>query len=82
MYIFIYSGPCILRPPLRPQNFDLKLEVVLKWRDIYIENMRMVASLKMEGIVKWRVLNRRDHCNYTCQTHSDERAEVLFKKQF
>ncbi len=51
------SGPCILRPPLQPLNFGLKLMVVLKWRDIYIENIRMVsliAGLKIEGIVKWR----------------------------
>ncbi len=35
------------------------MEVVLKWRDIYIENIRMVpliAGLKMEGIVKWKGL--------------------------
>ena len=34
--------------------------MVLKWRDIYIENIRMVpptAGLKMEGTVKWRGLN-------------------------
>ncbi len=37
-------------------------------RDIYIENIRMVsliAGFKMEGIVKWRGLNRRDHCTTT-----------------
>ena len=31
--------------------------MVLKWRDIYTENMRMVlliAGCKMEGIIKWR----------------------------
>ncbi len=55
----IYSGPCILRPPLQPERYGLKLKVVLKWRDIYIENIRMVsltAGLKIEGIVKWRGL--------------------------
>ncbi len=32
-----YSGPCILRPPVQPEkNIGLKLEVVLKWKDIYI----------------------------------------------
>ena len=54
-----YSGPCILRPPLQPDKFGLKLEVVLKWRDIYIENIRkvsLIASLKMEETVKWRGL--------------------------
>ncbi len=57
--IYMYSGPCILRPPLQPGIFGLKWEVVLKWRDIYTENMRMVSlivGLKMEGIVKWRGL--------------------------
>ncbi len=41
----IYSGPCILRPAI-------KLEVVLKWRDISDENRRTVsllAGFKMEG---------------------------------
>ncbi len=54
-----YSGPCILRQPLQPDKYGLKLEVVLKWRDIYTESIRMVlliAGLKMEGIVKWRGL--------------------------
>ncbi len=58
-WVSIYSGPCILRPPLQPDKYGLKLEVVLKWRDIYTENIRMViltAGLKMEGIVKWRDL--------------------------
>ena len=27
---WIYSGPCILRPPLQPDKYGLKLEVVLK----------------------------------------------------
>ncbi len=55
----VYSGPCILRPPLQAKQYGLKLEVVLKWRDIYIENIRIVsliAGLKMEGTVKWRGL--------------------------
>ena len=46
----------ILRPPLQPDKYGLKLEVVLKWRDVYTENIRMVlliAGLKIEGIVKW-----------------------------
>ncbi len=55
----IYSGPCILRPPIQPEKCGLKLTVcVLKWMDIYIENISMVPrmvscktapSLKMEG---------------------------------
>ncbi len=52
----LYSGPSILRPPLQPEKYGLKLEVVIKCRDIYIENktiLSLVASLKMEGIVKW-----------------------------
>ena len=38
--------------------------MVLKWRDIYIENIRMVpltAGLKMEGTVKWRGLKPCKH---------------------
>ena len=55
----MYSGPCILRPPLQPEKNGLKLEVVLKWRNIYIENIGIVlliAGLKMEAIAKWRGL--------------------------
>ena len=50
-----YSGPRVLRPFLQPDKYGLKLEVVLKVRDIYIENIKMVsliAGLKMKGIVK------------------------------
>ncbi len=37
----ITSGPCILRPPLLSRiKYDLNLEVVLKWRDIYTENIK------------------------------------------
>ncbi len=48
----MYSGPCILRPPLQPDKYGLKVEVVLKWRDVYTENIRMVlliAGLKIYG---------------------------------
>ncbi len=51
----VYPGPCILRPPIQPEKCALKLKVVLKWRDIYTEQIRVVslrAGLKMEGIVK------------------------------
>ena len=73
-----YRGPCILRPP---EKYGLKLKVVLKWRDIYIDNIRIVlliAALKMEGIVKW-VLNRRDHCTVkpVLGNHCYERPTVL-----
>ncbi len=58
------SGPCIIRPPLQPDKYGLKLEVILKWMDIYTENIRMVlliAGLQMEGIVKWRGLKSQGH---------------------
>ena len=51
--------PCILRPPFQPEKYGLKLKVVLKWRDIYIETIRIVsliAGLKIERIIKWRGL--------------------------
>ncbi len=34
-----YIGPSILRPPSKPEKSGLKLKVVLKWRDICIENV-------------------------------------------
>ncbi len=57
--IYMYSAPCILRPPIHPVKYGLKLKVGLKWRDIYIENIRVVSVmdyLEMQGIVKWRIL--------------------------
>ena len=42
-YNVLYSGPCILRPLLQPEKYSLKWKVVLKLRDIYIENIRMVS---------------------------------------
>ncbi len=52
-----YSAPCILRPSIQPEKYGLKFKLVLKWRDIYVENIRVVsviAGLKMQGIVKLR----------------------------
>ncbi len=43
----------------RPKKYGLKLKVVLKWSDVYIENRRVVlliAGFKLWGIVKWRGL--------------------------
>ncbi len=62
--VFEYSGPCILRPPIEPEKYFLKLKVhvVLKLRDNYIESIRvgsLVDGLKIEGFVKhvkWRGL--------------------------
>ena len=56
---WLYSGPCILRPPLQTEKCGLKLEVVLNRRDIYTENIRMasqMAGLIMKGIVGWKGL--------------------------
>ncbi len=50
------KGLCSLRLPIQPEKCGLKLKVVLKWKDNYNENIRLVslmASLKMEGIIKW-----------------------------
>ncbi len=49
------------------RKYGLKLKVVLKWRDIYVENIRkmlLIAGLKIEEIVKCGegVLSCRDHC--------------------
>ena len=49
------------------KKYGLKLKVVLKWKDIYIENIIMVsliAGLKIEEFLKGGVLNHRDHCTY------------------
>ncbi len=47
---WVYRGPYILRQPFQLDKYGLKLQVVLKWRDVYTENIRMVslmAGLKM-----------------------------------
>ena len=41
-----YNGPCILRPPIQPEKCGLILKVVLIWRDISIEIIKLVAGLK------------------------------------
>ena len=74
----MYRGPCTLKPPIEPAKYGIKVKVVLKWRAIYIESIRvgsqveLVDGLKMEGFVKWRGLNRRYHCTprnpVTCRT--------------
>ncbi len=54
-FFLVYSGPCDLRPPIQPTKYGLKLKVVLKYRDIYTENIQVVlliSGLKMKGIVK------------------------------
>ncbi len=41
----------------------LKVEVVLKWKDIYIEIIRvasLVVGLNIQGIVKWRGLKLQE----------------------
>ncbi len=51
-------GPYILKPPVKSEKYGLTLKVVLKGKDVYIENMRVVllmTSLKMERIVKSQV---------------------------
>ncbi len=69
-FLSIYSCPCILRPPVQPEICGLKFKVVLKWRDICTENIRLVslimliAGLKMEGIVKWRGLKLQGPLDY------------------
>ncbi len=41
------------------RKYGLNLKAVLKWRDIYVEEVRMaslIAGLKIDGIIKWRGL--------------------------
>ncbi len=55
MYMYTYSGPCNLRPPIQPAKYGLKLKVVLKERDTYTEYIwvvSLISSLKMQGIFK------------------------------
>ncbi len=54
--------PCILRPFLQPQNLGLKLEVVLKWKDIHVGNRRIVSVVS-----KWRGLKSHEALCMTWQ---------------
>ncbi len=60
----IYLGPCILRSPIDPGKYGLKFKVVLEWRDIYIESIRLGMVLKWRDLLSGGVLNHRDHCIY------------------
>ncbi len=55
----MYSCPRILRPPIQPAKkycIELK-EVVLKWRDIYIEYMYLLMPTPIiDGVLKWGVV--------------------------
>ncbi len=54
-YVSIYCGPHILRPPIQPEKGGFKLKAVLKWRDISVENERVVSllsSLKIKRNLK------------------------------
>ncbi len=39
LHVSIYSGPCILRPPIQPRKYGLKLEVVLKSSDFLVKKI-------------------------------------------
>ena len=58
-----YSGPCIIRQPIQPQKYGLKLKVVLIGRVVYIEHIgvlplvMLMVGLKTERILKLRGLN-------------------------
>ncbi len=67
LFACIYSGPCILRPPLQSEKYGLNWEVVLKWRDIYIENARMVSLM---ADLKRFILHVRLHENSLYTPHN------------
>ncbi len=59
----------MLRPPIQPEKCGLKFKMVLKWNDVYIENIRvvpMMAGLKREGIVKWSGLKSQGQLYTQC----------------
>ncbi len=46
-----------------PEKYGLIVKVVLKWRDIYTEDIRfvsLIAGLNIEGLVKWRSLKLQE----------------------
>ncbi len=50
----MYIGPCILRSPVRPEKYGLKLKVFLKWSDIYMKNIRAVSLIMLMASFKVR----------------------------
>ncbi len=66
-YISVYSGSCILRPPMHPGKFGRKLKMVWKQGDTYIEN---IGAVSLMLATKIRViflqcmtgLKPQDHC--------------------
>ncbi len=67
---WICSGYCILKPPIQPEKYGLKLKIVLKWNDIlyrtdllaklHIKNKsaRIIQSFKVGGLL----CQDRFHC--------------------
>ncbi len=51
--IYMYCGPCILRPPIQAEKYSLKLKVALK---VGLFMMSPTPHLKIEQILKWRDL--------------------------
>ncbi len=44
----VNSDRFILRPPIQPEKYSLNLQVLLKWRDHYIEDI--IVVLLMAGL--------------------------------
>ena len=47
--VMMYSGPCILRPPIQTEKYDLKLKVFLKWSDIYNSKLKVTHTMHING---------------------------------
>ncbi len=37
-------GPCIVTPPIQPENYVPKLKVDLKYKDVYIEHVKSAVT--------------------------------------
>ncbi len=79
----MYSGLCILKPPIEAAEYYLKLKVVLKWRAIYIASIRvgsLVDGLKRKGFVKWRGLKSQVPLYMALPTLAQQAGIVVIKE--
>ena len=49
-----YSWPRFRRPPIQPETCGLKLKVVLKWKDSYVENTCISGVTDGRNVLEWR----------------------------
>ena len=84
--ILIYNGPSILKPLLQPKKDCPKFKMMLKQRDIPIENITVVLlmaqALKCREFLNAEVLKCRNHCTFTLTSYFNIQMYTYYKTTF